>query len=125
MKITVNNNRGNWRDVDWASYLGCPVEKVPEYRKIVFEEFETGIAQNTQTGKYFFEMYRYEITPSGFKRPLLMYSGNKEFVSEAEAIKDANENIISNPNFHLNDFWAKQMGIPAKAIQMLLIKTRV
>lgn len=118
--MTIVNNK-NRKEIYWANRIGCPIEKVAAYKKIVFEQFDTGIAKDKETGKYFFVMYRYEYTPSGFKRPLLMYSGKKQFDSLRDARRDANKNIISKPNFCLTDFWAKQYGVPAKALQMLLI----
>lgn len=118
---TFNNNKGNRRKIYWANRIGCPIEKVAEYEKIVFKEFDAGIARDKETGKYFFEMYRYEYLPSGWKRPLLMVRGNKKFDSLREARRDANKNIISKPEFRLTDFWAKVYDIHPKAIQMLII----
>lgn len=117
-------NRLNWNDKDWAAYLGCSVFDVARYRWTLAELFLMAIARSENTGKYHFEMYKYETTPLGFKRTLLQYSGKKEFDSLKEAVKDANESIISNPTFVLDDLLAKQYKLPAKAIQMMLIKQR-
>ena len=124
MANTVVINRENWRDVDWAKYLNCPVDKIAEYRKILSQEYDTGIAKVFATGKYRFEFYRYETLPDGIKRPLLQYSSKEEFNNFEEARKYANEKIISADYFYLKDFWAKILGVPAKAIQMLLIKQK-
>ncbi len=114
--------RLDWEDSDWASYLGCPVAKIPEYKKMLSSLYLTSVAQNQETGKYRFEIHGYDIAPSGQKRIRLLYSGKKEFDTGVAALKDANSNII--PKMQLTEFWTKQLGIPAKAIQMLLIREK-
>ncbi len=115
-------DKAQWRDSDWAAYLGCSVADVAKYREILNGMFQTGIAQITDTGKYRFEMYRYDITPSGQKRLFLKLSGNNTFDTYEAALKDANTNII--PKMHLSDFWERHLGVPARAVQMMLINGR-
>ncbi len=118
----ISTNRLRWTNKDWAKYMNCSITEVKEYKKFLFNTFETGIAKSRETGKYRFEMYKYHISPSEFKMPLLMFSGKKEFISVDDAIKDAN-NIISG--FELSDYWAKMYEMPKQAVQMLLIKATV
>ena len=120
----VTENRLIWKDPDWAAYLGCSVAEVAQYRNILNGLFSTGVAFNKTTGMYCFVMYKYEETPSGSKRPLLLYSGKKGFSSAEDAARNANNNIISKPTFVLTDFWANQYGVPAPSLQMLLINQR-
>ena len=113
-------DRTQWRDSDWAAYLGCSVAQVAKYREILASMFLTGIAHSETTGKYRFEMHRWDIAPSGQKRLFLMLSGNNLFDTYDAALKDANTNVI--PKLYLNDFWERHLQIPAKCVQMMLIK---
>ena len=99
-------------------YLGCPVSKIPEYKKVVDENFASTVEKNEILGTYISCLYRYEYTPSGFKRPLLMKTSAKEFATEGEAVDFANEVVSA---WELNDFWAKMLEVPRKSVQMLLI----
>jgi len=115
-------NKAQWRDSDWAAYLGCSVADVVKYRGILNGMFLTGIAHSESEGKYRFEMHRYDFSPSGQKRLFLMSSGNKTFDTYEAALKDANTNII--PKMYLSDFWERHLGVPARAVQMMLINER-
>ena len=116
------SNRENWLDIDWAVYLGCSVKKVMEYREILSKIFMTDISLHKTTGKYAFCLYKYHKHPSGFESLQLVNSSKIEFDSEEEARNHANTNII--PKLTLNEFRAKQIGVNAKAIQMMLIPQR-
>ena len=116
------NNRLDWQDINWATYLGCPVGCIPEYRRKLEGKFLITIAQHPETKKYRFEMYTYDYAPSGQKRIQLLKSGNNLFDSYTAALNDANFNII--PMLELNPAYVKLFGMPAKAIQMMLIKQR-
>lgn len=115
-------NRDTWLDIDWAVYLGCSVKKVREYREILSKIFLTDISFHKTTGKYAFCLYKYHKHPSGFESLQLVNSSNIEFDSVEEARNHANTNII--PKLMLNKFRAKQIGVNAKAIQMMLIREK-
>ena len=121
MQNTVNNNREAWRDIDWATYLGCPVEKIPEYKKFLDENYVITIEQNKNTKLYSMFMYRYDIAPSGFKRLQLIASGKEQFADLTAAIHNAND-VISKMEF--SAFWAEIYDVPAKVLQMMLIREK-
>ena len=112
-------DREAWLDIDWAVYLGCSVKEVKEYREILSKIFLTDISLHKTTGKYAFCLYKFHTHPSGFKSLQLVNFSKTEFDSEEEARNHANTNII--PKLMLNEFRAKQIGVNAKAIQMMLI----
>ena len=114
-------SRTEWNDKDWATYLGCPVAKVADYRNILDRNYVMSIQRDSRTQQYYFAMYRYDITPSGTKRLQLKYSSKKQFTTTQDALTDAN-NIIST--IELTDFWAKTFKVPNRAIQMLLIRQK-
>lgn len=115
-------NRETWLDIDWAVYLGCSVKDVRKYREILSNIFVTDISLHKTTGKYAFCLYKRHTHPSGFESLQLVNSSKMEFDSMEEARNHANTNII--PKLMLNDFRAKQIGVNAKAIQMMLINGR-
>lgn len=115
----TNTNRLQWTDKDWATYLGCPIDKIQEYKNILDKNYLMAIERDKNSGKYFMAVYRYDIAPSGFQRLQLLLSGNKRFDNVVNALQDANR-IISH--MELNDFYAKQLNMPKQAIQMMLIR---
>ncbi len=114
-------SRLDWQDADWAKHLNCPVSKIPEYKKILDENFLTAIERDKQSGQYSFALYSYDVAPSGFTRLRLSATGNKSFTNLLDAVRDAN-NIISC--WELSDFWAKAFDVPKQAVQMLLIRQK-
>ncbi len=116
------DNRLDWQDSNWATYLGCPVVCVKDYRRKLEGKFLITIAQHPETKKYRFEMYAYDYAPSGQKRIHLLKSGNNLFDTYTAALNDANFNII--PTLELNPAYVKLFGMPSKAIQMMLIKQK-
>lgn len=115
-------DRAQWGDSEWAAYLGCPETKVAQYREILESMFLTGVSKDVASGKYLFVMHRYDFSPSGQQRLYLMQSGKNMFDTYEAAVKDANTNIISK--MYLSDFWERHLEIPAKAVQMMLIKQK-
>ena len=112
-------SRLEWTDADWANYFGCPVQKIPEYKKFLDENYVPAIERNKTTGKYSFVMYKYDIAPSGQKRLQLWLTDDKHsFDTTTEALNNAN-NTISTLEF--TDFWAKMYGVPKQVLQMMLI----
>lgn len=110
-------SRLNWTDMDWANYLGCPVHRVSAYRQILDNNLIPKIECDKKTGKYFFALYRYDVA----KNLQLMMSADRQFNRFNDAACDAN-NIISISE--LDDYWAEQLHIPNKAIQMMLIRNK-
>ena len=119
MPTTKSVSRLEWQDADWARQLNCPVQNVPEYRKIMEENFLTSIESNKVSGEYSFVVYRYDTAPSGAQRLQLWLTGDKSFQEIEDALRDAN-NIIAT--LELTDFWAKVYGVPKQALQMLVIR---
>jgi len=119
--ILTSEIRLNWNDKDWAKYLGCPVKKIPEFKKLLDENFLIGIERNAKTGRYSLAVHRYDIRPDGDKRLRLLISSNKTYDNVSDAVHMANEAISS---FELSDFWAGAFGMPKQAIQMMLIREK-
>ena len=117
----MSKNRLDWTDTDWAKYLNCPIQDIPKFRKILESNFVMVAERNKKTGKYSFAMYRYYVTPSGWDRFQLQYSGKRKFDNIKEATSDAN-GIISQ--MELNKFWSESLRVPKQAIQMLLIREK-
>ena len=115
-------SRLNWNDLDWATYLDCPVQKIPEYKRVLDANYVTAVERNRTTGRYSFAMYKYHTKPSGDQNLQLLLSDDKHsFPTIMDAVHDAN-NIIST--MELSDFWAKALGMPARAVQMMLIREK-
>ncbi len=117
----VRENRLNWKDPDWAAYLGCPVNCVAQYRQILGNNFVPAIEREQKSGLYSLVMYRYDVSPSGSKRLRLLFSSNQHFADIADALHNANTVISS---LELNAKVAEVLQIPRTAIQMLLIRTK-
>ena len=111
--------RLKWTDLDWATYLDCPVQEIPSIKKFLDDTFVMSIARQKSTGRYCFAMYKYDFAPSGATRLQLIKSGNNSFSNIMYALHDANNNIISK--MELTDFWAKTYNVPRRALQMMLI----
>ena len=115
-------SRLNWSDAQWAKYLNCPVESVKKYKQVLDNNYVTAIEKNKKTNLYSLAVYKYDIAPSGAKRLQLLLSDDKHAFSDlSHAINNAN-NIISN--MELSDYVASALNMPAKAIQMLLIRQK-
>lgn len=115
-------SRLNWSDAQWAKYLNCPVESVKKYKQVLENNYVTAIEKNKKTNLYSFALYKYDIAPSGVKRLRLLLSDEKHTFSDlTAAVNDAN-NVIST--MELSDYVASALNMPAKAIQMLLIRQK-
>jgi hypothetical protein len=112
--------RQTWTNLDWATYLCCPVKEISSIKKFLDDTFVMSIARHKNTGLYCFAMYKYDFAPSGATRLQLINSGKKSFQNVMDALRDANENIISQMEF--TDFWAKAYNVPKRALQMMLIR---
>lgn len=115
-------NRLYWKDSDWADYFKCPIAKIQEYRSILNKIFVSRVDINEKDGKYHFCLYNYRVNESGNKMLRLLVSATSGFYSEQVAIDYSNEQII--PRLVLQESFAKRLGIPDKAIQMLTIKDK-
>ena len=109
----------NWTDKEWASHLRCDVRDIPALRKWLKENYFPGIATNQDNGNHLFYMSRLDFAPSGAKRIMPVMLSNKEFDTEPQAIKHANEVII--PSLEFNPIKARLMGVPQRALHMLHI----
>ena len=116
-----SNIRLTWQDKDWAAYLGCSVGDVKKYKKILDQNYVISVGRNTATNLYGMRVYRYDLTPSGEKRLRLLLSSKAEHKDILQALSSAND-IISK--MELNDFIAEELNMPAKAIQMMLIREK-
>lgn len=117
----MSKSRFDWTDRDWAIYLGCPVHKVSEFKRVLDDNFIPTIERDKKTGKYFFSMYRYYIAPSGHEELKLLMSADQQFGKLNDALCDAN-NIIST--LELGVHLAEELNIPDRAIQMMLMRTK-
>lgn len=116
----MKDNRLNWKDTDWAAYLGCPVEHIQKYRAKLEKDFVSRVDIKKNDGKYHFCLYTYRLNGSGNKMLQPIFSSTTGSFSEQNAVDDANEKII--PLLLLPELYARKNNIPEKAIQMLLIK---
>lgn len=114
--------RSKWTDLDWATYLGCPVTKVTGIRNFLYGTYLTSIARNEKTGRYCFAMYKYDVAPYGTIGFQLVKIGKKEFTGIMDALRDANENII--PEMEFSDFWTNAYNVPKRALQMMLFREK-
>ena len=119
-KSEISRNR--WTDKQWAKHLDTSVERVPEIRAAIKNNYSATIVMDKITGLYAIAIFTYEMTPSGFKRPILSTTSKKEFVKESDAIVFANKKYL--PVLSLSKFAADSINVPANAIQMLHIKER-
>ena len=119
----MKDNRLNWKDTDWAAYLGCPVEYIQKYRAKLEKDFVSRVDIKKNDGKYHFCLYKYRLNESGNKMLQPVFSSTIGSFSEQNAVDEANEKII--PLLVLPELYAKQNNIPEKAIQMLLIKDSI
>jgi len=102
--------------------LGMDIRNVPMIRKIITENYSATIVKNKKTSKLTIGIYKYEITPSGFKRPFLLVTAKQDFEKTQDAVKYANEQFL--PGLELTEYWAKSFGVPSRALQMLCVKER-
>ena len=114
--------RIKWTDDQWAKYLGVNVKDIEKIRNTVNQHYESTIVKNQKTGMHAVAIYRYDITPSGYKRPILVVTSNKEYQNAEDAVKFANDTFL--PNLKLSQAWARAYEIPTKSIQMLYVKER-
>lgn len=114
--------RINWTDQQWAMYLDVNIKNLPRIRNLVNENYSAMIVIDKKTSNRAVAIYRYEITPSGFKRPILMATSKKTFNETDDAVKYANEEFL--PNLVLTEYWSRTLGVPDRALQMLSIKER-
>ena len=115
-------SRIKWTDDQWAKHLGVNVKDIEKIRNTVNQHYESTIVKNQQTGMHAVAIYRYDITPSGYKRPILITTSNEEYQNADDAVAYANNQFL--PGLELSRFWARVYGIPAKSIQMLYVKER-
>lgn len=115
-------SRIGWTDEQWAMHLGINVKNIPLIRNIVTENYSAAIVQDKKTSKRMVAIYRYEISPSGFRRPILLATSKKDFDKPQDAIEYANGQFL--PGLELTEYWARSFGVPARALQMLSIKER-
>ena len=112
--------RLQWTDLDWANYLQCTVQEIPDIKDFLDKNYVMAVERNKMTGRYSFTMYKYHTAPSGNQSLQLLLSDDKHsFVNIMDAVRDAN-NIIST--LELSDFWARALNVPKQALQMMLIR---
>ena len=114
--------RLTWNNLDWATYLGCPIQEIESIKAFLDDNYVMAIERHRATGRYSFAMYRWHIAPSGAKDLHLMLSADDEkhmSANPVDAIREAN-NVIST--LELSDFWAKALNVPKRALQMMLIR---
>ena len=115
-------NRINWSDSDWAKHLGIEERELKRVRNFVNENYDVATVRNQFTKKYSVALYKYHVSPSGFKTLQLMATANQEFAEAAQAVKYANENFLSK--LEMTEDWAKSVNMPKRALQLLSIRER-
>ncbi len=111
-----------WNDLDWATYLDCPVQKIPEYKRILSENFVVRIHLCSANNRYIFELFQKVMGPKGRKQMRYVYSDwYYQFCDRAQEIQVANE-YISNMVFR--DEVATKLNLPKKSFQMMLIREK-
>ncbi len=111
-----------WTDKEWASHLSWDVRDIPALRQWMQENYFPGIARNSRTGNYYFCMTKLDVAPSGAHRVMPVVSSDKQFESSDMATKYANEEIL--PRMRFNPIYAKALGVPEGALQMLHIENQ-
>jgi hypothetical protein len=117
-----NKNRLKWTDMDWATYLGCSVQNVKQYRKVLKQNFLPCIEWDTEYKQYYFALYKREIKSSGDEKFVTLMTGGMNFDSRKDALKDAYDNIM--PGITLEKNWARGRNIPVNAIQIMRVHMR-
>jgi len=115
-------DRINWSDQDWAKYLNCPVEKIPEYRKALSANIVMEVHFCNANERYEFRIFKKVIGSKGrkIKSPVLLDWVHAHH-DKAQVVRCANEMISS---LELKDEVAKKFNVPAKSVQMMLIRER-
>lgn len=111
--------RDNWTDKNWATVIGCPVERLPEIRKIIDDRYAAEVGRVSGTDKYAFGIYKFHVHPSDFKTLQPFLSSSKTFNTLEEARNVANS-IISD--LEITQKVADIMHIPKRSIQLLHIQ---
>lgn len=112
----------NWTDIQWASHLGCDVQRIQKIRNFILDNYFVGVGRIRGTARYSCGLYKMDYSPSGFPRFYVVQSLNKDFESSAAATKYANETFI--PNLELWPSVAKIANVPVRALQMLHVKEK-
>lgn len=115
-------SRINWSDKQWAEHLGIETKDLPRVREFVKENYETAIVRNTDTNKFTVALYKYHVSPSGFKTLHLIATGVKDYLNSPDAVRYANTEFF--PGLELADFWVKSLKMPKRALQLLSIRER-
>ena len=118
----VKEHRLDWKDADWAAYLGCSVAEVARYRQILSKNFAHAIVHDKKSGKYYFAFERrYTMSNGGSKLGEVVVASNRHFDTIIEVVHDMNEMIS---NMRLPAETAENFNIPITAIQMMLRNQR-
>lgn len=115
-------DRINWSDQDWAKYLNCPVEKIPEYRKALSANIVMEVHFCNANERYQFQIYQKVVGSEGktIKSPVY-FDFPHTYKDKKRVVRYANEMISS---LELKDEVAKKFDVPAKSVQMMLIRER-
>ena len=115
--------RSEWTNLDWASYLQCPIQEVPVLQNYISENYLPTIGKNRVTGKYHFCVLKLHVSPSGWRDWHLWLSDDKKgFTNESDVVRYVNETVI--PTLQFNDAYAKLADIPVRALQLMHMTER-
>lgn len=106
-----------WTDKQWASHMQWDVRGIPALRKRMTENYFPSIVQ--KNGLFVFRITKLEITSSGEKCELPFVLSDKAFESSERATQYANQEIL--PRMEIPTAYAKNIGVPKRALQMLHI----
>lgn len=109
-----------WNDNQWAAHLGCAVQDVPVFKKILDENFFVFLLQEYETGLKYAEIQRRHDTPSGFIRCLPFVTSKALNLPLEDMIEYTNNEFL--PKLVLKPGAAKFLGVPQKILQMLHVE---
>ena len=112
----------NKKEMEWAARLGCSVQQVRQYKKILKHNFLPCIEWDEIDREFYFALYQQQYSPSGKMSLVTIMTGGIGFNSQREALEDARTNIM--PGINLEKTWAAAQNIPVNAIQMMNVCMR-
>ena len=114
--------RLNWTDLDWATYLDCPICEIPVYKQRLSKNLRMKIKPLIATNLYEFQIFQLVIGPKG--KPVERFVGAdwyNQSSDRSQVVRKANEYISG---LSLKPGWADKFGVPCHAVQMMLIREK-
>lgn len=111
--------RLNWTDLDWATYLDCPIYEIPVYKHRLSENLRMKIKFLEANRKYEFQVFQLVVGSKGRRVERYVWADcfNQSF-DKSQVICNANNHISE---LKLKPSVAIKFGVPQRAVQMMLI----